>query len=100
MRSARAHRDRVEVSAEDDRGGVVPIEIRPVAPNMGRLHFGTGATRPSRLLVEDAPSATDSNMAENADGWSVATSAPTLEGDPAPFRLRPNAAAGPRRVPR
>ena len=94
MRSLRARGDRLEVSAEDDRGGVVPIEIRPVAPNMVRLHFGTGATRPSRLLVEDAPSATDSNMAENADGWSVATSALTLEVDRAPFRLRLKDAAG------
>ena len=94
MRSARARRDGVELAAEDDRGGAVPIEIRPVAPNMVRLHFGPGATRPSRLLVEDAPSATDSNMAENADGWSVATSALTLEVDRAPFRLRLKDAAG------
>src|SRR5947207_13819815 len=43
----RARGDRVEISAEDDRRGVVPIEIRPVAPNIVRLHFGPGATGPS-----------------------------------------------------
>ena len=94
MRSARAHRDRVEVSAEDDRGGVVPIEIRPVAPNIVRLHFGPGATRPSRLLVDDAPSVTDWKMDERADGWSVSTSGLTLEVDRAPFRLRLKDASG------
>src|SRR5256884_5773769 len=94
MRSARAHRDRVEVSAEDDRGGVVPIEIRPVAPNIVRLHFGPGATRPSRLLVDDAPSVTDWKMDERADGWSISTSGLTLEVDRASFRLRLKDAAG------
>jgi alpha-D-xyloside xylohydrolase len=93
-RSVRARRDRVEVAAEDDRGGVIPIEIRPVAPNIVRLHFGAGATRPSRLLVEDAPSGTDWQMAERADGWSVATSSLTLDVDRAPFRMRLKDGAG------
>ena len=88
MRSLRARRDRVELAAEDDRGGVVPIEVRPVAPNIVRLHFGPGATRPSRLLVDDAPSATDLKVDESADGWSIATSGLMLEVDRAPFRLR------------
>jgi len=94
VRSLRARRDRVEVSAEDDRGGVVRIEIRPVAPNVVRLHFGPGATRPSRLLVEDAPSATEWKLDERTDGWFLATSGLTLEVDRAPFRLRLKDAAG------
>jgi len=94
VRSARARRDRVELAAEDDRSGAIPIEIRPVAPNIVRLHFGAGATRPSRLLVEDAPSVTDWKMDEGADGWSVSTSGLTLEVDRAPFRLRLKDASG------
>src|SRR3982074_1622033 len=93
-RSVRARRDRVEVAAEDDRGGVIPIEIRPVAPNIVRLPFGARATTPSRLGVEDAPSGTDWQMAERADGWSVATSSLTLDVDRAPFRVRLKDAAG------
>jgi alpha-D-xyloside xylohydrolase len=84
----------VELAAEDDRGGAIPIEIRPVAPNIVRLHFGPGATRPSRLLVEDAPSVTDWRMDERPDGWSLATSGLTLEVDRAPFRLRLKDASG------
>src|SRR5205814_1837864 len=94
VRSARARRDRVELAAEDDRGGAIPIEIRPVASNIVRLHFGPGATRPSRLLVDDAPSATEWKVNEKADCWAVATSALTLEVDRAPFRLRLKDAAG------
>jgi alpha-D-xyloside xylohydrolase len=88
VRSVRARRDRVELTAEDERGQGIPIEIRPVAPNIVRLHFGPGATRPSRLLVEDAPSATEWKLDEAAAGWSVSTTALTLEVDRAPFRLR------------
>ena len=94
VRSVRARRDRVDVAAEDDRGAVIAVEIRPVAPNIVRLHFGAGATRPSRLLVDDAPSATEWKMDERADGWSVATAALTLEVDRAPFRVRLKDAAG------
>ncbi len=94
VRGVRRRRDRVDVTAEDDRGAVIPIEIRPVAPNIVRLHFGPGATRPSRLLVDDAPSATDWTMDEKAEGWSIATSALTLEVDRAPFRMRLKDAAG------
>jgi len=65
-----------------------------VAPNIVRLHFGVGATRPSRLLVDDAPSATDWKIDEKGDGWSVSTSALTLEVDRAPFRVRLKDAAG------
>jgi len=65
-----------------------------VASNIVRLHFGPGATRPSRLLVDAAPSATEWKVNEKADGWAVATSALTLEVDRAPFRLRLKDAAG------
>jgi len=65
-----------------------------VAPNIVRLHFGAGTTRPSRLLVDDAPSATDWKMDERADGWSVSTPALTLEVDRDPFRMRLKDAAG------
>jgi alpha-D-xyloside xylohydrolase len=65
-----------------------------VAPNILRLHFGPGASRPSRLLVEDAPAVTDWKMAERAEGWSVSTSGLTLEVDRDAFRLRLKDAAG------
>jgi len=94
VRSARARSNRVELAADDNRGAAIPIEIRPVAPNIVRLHFGAGATRRSRLLVDEAPAATDWNMDENAQGWSVSTAALTLEVDRAPFRLRLKDAAG------
>jgi alpha-D-xyloside xylohydrolase len=88
VRSVRARGKGLELAAEDDRGGGTQIEIRPVAPNIVRLHFGAGATRPSRLLVDGAPSAADWKMVENGEGWSIATSALTLEVDRTPFRLR------------
>ena len=94
VRAAHSRRDRVELVAEDDRGTAVPIEIRPVAPNIVRLHFGPGATRQSRLLVEDAPSGTDWKLDERAGGWSVGTSALSLEVDRVPFRLRLKDKAG------
>jgi len=59
-----------------------------VAPDIVRLHFGAGASTPSRLLVDDAPSAADWKMAQNDQGWSISTSALTLEVDRSPFRLR------------
>ena len=59
-----------------------------MAPNIVRLHFGAGAARPSRLLVDDAPTATDWKTDDRADGWSFSTSALTIEVDRAPFRLR------------
>jgi alpha-D-xyloside xylohydrolase len=92
--SATRRHDRLELAAEDDRGARLPVEVRPVAPNIVRLHFGPGATRPSRLLVDDAPSGTEWKMDERRDGWSVATPALTLEVDRAPFRLRLKDAAG------
>jgi alpha-D-xyloside xylohydrolase len=87
VRSVRARDNRIELTAEDDRGRGVPIEIRPVAPNIVRLHFGAGASRPSRLLVDDAPPAADWKMVQNDQGWSISTSALTLEVGRAPFRL-------------
>ena len=94
VRSVQSGRGRLEVAAEDNGGAAIPIEIRPVASNIVRLHFGPGAARPSRLLVDDAPSATDWKLEERADGWSVATSGLTLELDRAPFRVRLKDAAG------
>ena len=94
MRSARARGPHLDIAAEDDRGALIPIEVRPVAPNIVRVHFGPGATRPSRLLVDDAPSTTKWTMDETASGWSVSTSALTLEADRAPFRIRLKDAAG------
>ena len=82
------------LAAKDDRGSGVPIEIRPVAPNIVRIHFGVGASRPSRLLVDDAPAATDWKTEERADGWSFSTSALSIEIDRAPFRLRLRDATG------
>jgi len=92
--SVRARGKGLELAAEDDRGGGIQIEVRPVAPNIVRLHFGAGATRPSRLLVDDAPSAADWKMVENGEGWSISTSGLTLEVDRAPFRLRLKDATG------
>jgi alpha-D-xyloside xylohydrolase len=94
VRSVRARGKGLELAAEDDRGGGIQIEVRPVAPNIVRLHFGAGATRPSRLLDDDAPSASDWKMVQHGDGWSISTSALTLEVDRAPFRLRLKDATG------
>src|SRR5207245_11032300 len=86
-RSVRTRDSRIELTAEDDRGSRVPIEIRPVAPDIVRLHFGAGASRPSRLLVDDAPSATEWQTDDRGDGWSCSTPALTIELDCAPFRV-------------
>jgi alpha-D-xyloside xylohydrolase len=88
VRSVRAQGKGVELAGEDDRGGGIQIEIRPVAANIVRLHFGAGASRPSRLLVGDAPSTADWKMVQNDQGWSISTSGLTLEVDRSPFRLR------------
>jgi len=77
----------IKLEAEDERGARVPIEIRPVGPRMLRLHFGPGATRPSRL-VADAPAAGEWRLAEGPRGWSLSTTAATLEIDRDPYRLR------------
>lgn len=94
MRSVRARRDRVEIVAEDDRGARVPIEVRPVAPNIVRLHFGPGALKLSRLLVDGAPVGMEPSVDENALGWSVSTSALTLDIERDPYRLRLRDASG------
>ena len=84
----------IELAAEDDRGGGVQVEVRPVAPNIVRLHFGAGATRRSRLLVDDAPSASDWKLVQTPQGWSISTPVLTLELDRTPFRLRIRDAVG------
>jgi alpha-D-xyloside xylohydrolase len=94
VRSIRARDNRVDLTAQDDRGRGVPIEIQLVAPNIVRLHFGAGASRPSRLLVDDAPSATSWKTEDRADGWSFSTPALSLEIDRAPFRVRLKDAVG------
>jgi alpha-D-xyloside xylohydrolase len=78
----------LEVSAEDDRGTRVALELRPVAPNIVRVHIGPGATRPSRLLIPEAPTATEWDLAEDAIGWSIRTPQLTLNLDRDPYRLR------------
>ena len=77
----------IKLEAEDERGARVPIEIRPVGPRMLRLHFGAGATRPSRLVV-DQPAAGEWRLEESPRGWSLSTPAATLEIDRDPYRLR------------
>jgi len=94
VRSVRARGKGLELAAEDDRGAGIQIEVRPVAPNIVRLHFGAGASRPSRLLVDDAPSASDWKMVQHDEGWSISTLALTLEVGRAPFRLRLKDATG------
>ena len=79
---------RLEVAAEDDRGARVPIDVRPVSPNVVRIHIGSGVTRPSRLLVADAPQTTEWRLAEDAGGWSIETSELALRIDREPYRLR------------
>jgi alpha-D-xyloside xylohydrolase len=90
----RAKATGVELAAEDNHGADIQIEIRPVAPNIVRLHFGAGSTRRSRLLVDDAPSASDWRMVQSEQGWSFSTAALTLEVDRTPFRLRLKDVAG------
>jgi len=72
----------------------VAVEIRPVAPNIIRLHFGGGADRPSRLLIPDAPSRADWQFEETQAGWSVSTGGASLEIDREPYVLRLRDAAG------
>ena len=83
----------IKVDAEDERGARVPIEVLPVGPRILRLHFGPGAGRPSRLVV-DAPPATEWRIDERPAGWSISTAAATLEIDRDPYRLRLKDAAG------
>lgn len=80
--------ERVEITAEDDRGAAVPIEIKPVAPAIVRVHIGGGASRPSRLLVSDAPVSTEWTIDDDPTGWSISTPAATVEVDREPFRIR------------
>ena len=87
MRTVRAHPDRLDVVAEDDRGALQSIDIRAVAPAMFRVHIGPGAARPSPLLVADAPAVSDWSMEEDSTGWSIYTSNATLRIDRDPYRL-------------
>ena len=70
------------------------VEIRPVAPNIIRLHIGGGADRPSRLLIPDAPSRADWQLEERQAGWSVSTGGASLEIDREPYGLRLRDASG------
>jgi len=79
--------DRLELAAEDDGGAPVAIDIRPVAANIIRLHFGIGPARPSRLLIPAAPTCTDWRLEETGAGWSVSTAAASLDIDRDPYRL-------------
>ncbi len=88
VQSARRRAGALELVAQDDQGGRVPIEVRPVAPNIVRLHYGGGAARPSRLLVAGAPAQTEWVLAETDAGWSVKTPGLTVEIDREPYRLR------------
>jgi alpha-D-xyloside xylohydrolase len=88
IRTATRRGDRLELAAEDDRGARVAIEVRPVAANIIRLHFGGGAARPSRLLVPEAPARTDWEIKETALGWSLSTAAASLDIDRDPYGLR------------
>ena len=87
MRTVHAHRDRVDVGAEDGRGGRVAIELRPVARRVFRVHIGPGATRPSRLLIPNAPSATERSLKEAAGGWTLETPEAALHIGREPYRL-------------
>ena len=73
------------------------VEIRPVAPNIIRLHIGGGADRPSRLLIPDAPSGADWQLEETPAGWSVSTEAASLDIDRDPYRMRLRDASGAQR---
>jgi alpha-D-xyloside xylohydrolase len=94
VRSATRRRDRLELAAEDDRGARVAIELRPVAPDIIRLHIGAGAARPSRLLVPEAPARTEWELNETAQGWSLSTGAASLDIDRDQYRLRLRDASG------
>jgi len=87
VRGVRRSADAIRVEAEDDRGGRVPIEVRPVSDRVLRLHIGPGAQRPSRLTtgVARPPSWT---LQESERGWSIATAGAVLEIDRDPYRLR------------
>ena len=88
VQSARRRAGALELVAQDDHGGRVPIEVRPVSPDVVRLHYGSGAGRPSRLLVAGAPAQTEWELAETDAGWSVKTPGLTVEIDRQPYRLR------------
>jgi alpha-D-xyloside xylohydrolase len=94
VRTATRRGDRLELVAEDDRGARVAIEVRPVAPNILRLHIGVGAGRASRLLIPGAPARADWELKETAVGWSVSTGTVTLDIDRDRYRLELRDASG------
>ena len=94
MLSVRARPDQLDVIAEDDRERRLPIEVRPVAPHIVRLHIGPGPARPSRLLAAEAPARAEWALEETATGWAVRTSAVSLTIDRDPYRLRLTDASG------
>src|SRR5207247_6861257 len=93
-RTFRARPDLLDSTAEDDQALRLPIEVRPVAPNIVRLHIGPGQARASRLLIPEAPSRADWTLEETSAGWSVRTSAVSLTIDRDPYRLRLAGASG------
>ena len=88
VRTATRRGDLLELVAEDDRGTRVAIEVRPVAPDIIRLHIGGGAGRPSRLLVPSAPTRVDWELEATELGWSLSTGIASLGIDRDPYRLR------------
>ncbi|MDQ6882707.1 MAG: glycoside hydrolase family 31 protein [Candidatus Dormibacteraeota bacterium] len=93
VRGVRSRTAGIRVDAEDDRGGLVPIDIKVVSDRVLRLHFGPGAQRPSRLITA-APSTVPFTVNEDGRGWSIATAGAVLSIDRDPYRLRLTDAAG------
>ncbi|GAC1484201.1 MAG: alpha-xylosidase [Candidatus Dormibacteria bacterium] len=81
------------VHAQDERGRSQTIDVRAVFPRVFRVHFGVGASRPSRL-VGDLPAAPATTITERERGWTIATPQATLEIDRDPYRLRLKDASG------
>ena len=82
------HPEQLDFIAVDDAGGTVPIEVRAVAPHMARIHIGSGANRPSRLLTAGRPSLTEWSLDEDASSWTLHTPQITVQIERDPFRLR------------
>jgi alpha-D-xyloside xylohydrolase len=69
------------------------VHLRPVAPNIIRLHIGPGSQRPSRLVALEPSGATWSLQATDS-GWTISSAGASLEIDREPYRLRLRDAAG------
>lgn len=94
VREVKATPDAILVTAADERGTKIPIEIRPVAANIIRVHIGPNPSRPSRLTVPGVPAAADWSLEESPSGWTVYTPEAALEIARDPYRLRLRDAAG------